>query len=304
MVKPRPECVECSWALLGDMGRGHRRNENTAAPASLHLLSVLVVLAIASGLLLNALTPRREKPISVAHQQDAMAFPFLALSLSGDAGVTETQQRALFPYSVIPRGVTSAKELQMVVERDAVVAAHYAGFAAGRARVVRAKRNRAVYVSYRLGNRVFWTKNKMLVPRGETLITDGEHTARTRCGNRISDTPMAPVSLAEPPANKLNEPSRPSVPSVPLDPYDPPVLWTSNDSPGFSPLSPGPVAPGSGIYIPPVPPIFCCSGGGAGSRPPVVTPPVVPPPPVPTPEPGTLLLAVIGLTTACLLRKK
>jgi hypothetical protein len=204
----------------------------------------------------------------------------------------------LFPYSVIPRGVATVKELKGTLTRDPVVAAHYRGFDVSGARVVRAERSRAVYVSYRLGNLVFWTKNKMVVPRGEALITDGTHTARMRCGNRISDTPMAPVSKAEPAASKFDEASRPNFAKLPLEPLDLPALWASNDIPASFSLSPGPTAPGGGIFIPPMPPIYCCSGG---SRVPL---PVVPPPPVQTPEPGTLLLVLMGLATVGLLRKR
>jgi hypothetical protein len=262
-----------------------------------HTLAVLVVLAISSVLLMPVVLPRQENLPSADQSWVAADLPFLEINLmlSGDA--RDAEQRPVYPYSVIARGVASSAELKETLEKDPVVAAHYAGFDVGRARVVRAERTRAVYVSYRLGNRVFWTKNKMVVPHGEKLISDGTHLARTRCGNRISDTPMAPVSDAEPTANKFDEPSRPNVPKFPLEPMDVPELWASNETPASFPLSPGPGAPGGGIYLPPVPPT-CCSGGGG---PPVR---VTPPPSIRTSEPGTLLLALIGLAIAALLRKR
>jgi PEP-CTERM motif-containing protein len=154
-----------------------------------------------------------------------------------------------------------------------------------------------VFVSYRVGNRIYWTKNKTLVPRGEMLITDGTHFARTRCGNRISERPMGPVSPAEPTAKTLDEPSRPNVPVIPLEPYDLPALWESEETPPWLPLAPGPAVPGGGIYVPPIPPFFCCSGGGSAPVP-------VTPAPLQAPEPATLLLVLLGLGAASLLRKK
>jgi hypothetical protein len=281
----------------GDMEPGRRRRRDIAARASPHTLALLVFLAIASSLILSFIPRGAESARFIPQAQDFSAQSILEMSPL-DTGTATEVQRGLYPYSVIPRGVASIKELKGTLARDPVVAAHYASFDVARARVVRAERNRAVYVSYRLGNKVYWTKNKMLVPRGETLITDGTHTARTRCGNRISESPMAPVSLAEPTTKTFDEFSRPAFPKFPLEPFDLPALWASNDTPASFPLSSGPTAPGGGIYIPPVPPMFCCSGGGT---PPV---PITPPPPIRTPEPGTLLLVLIGLATASLLRKR
>ena len=39
-----------------------------------------------------------------------------------------------------------------------------------------------MYVSYRRNNQVFWTRHQMLIPAGETLLSDGENFVRVRCG--------------------------------------------------------------------------------------------------------------------------
>jgi hypothetical protein len=44
-------------------------------------------------------------------------------------------------------------------------------------------------VSYRLGDRVFWTRNPVRLAEGEAVLTDGGAIVRARCGNRISDVP-------------------------------------------------------------------------------------------------------------------
>jgi hypothetical protein len=185
--------------------------------------------------------------------------------------------RRLYPYSVIPGGVRSAQELRNAIDYDPVVAAHYAGFNVARTRAMRLDRDRTVYVSYRLGNNVFWTKRPLRLLKGETLVTDGEHEARTRCGNRVSEAPAAPVTSEEPSPEAfqtLNDPDMVSNARLDL------------------PLTPPPttdiVPPKDGkFFIPPVVPI---PWGGGSSSPPTPTPS-----PANTPEPGTILLLSTGL---------
>ena len=62
------------------------------------------------------------------------------------------------------------------------------------------------YVSYRIGDRVFWTRKPVRIPAGETLLTDGETEIRARCGNAVSDLAREPVSDVEPMAAELDEP--------------------------------------------------------------------------------------------------
>jgi hypothetical protein len=114
--------------------------------------------------------------------------------------------RPVYPYSVVPGGVEDAKELKWVAEHDPVVAAHYAGFDYDRARIVRLALARTVYLSYRIGNRVYWTRRRITLHKGEKLLTDGRMTARTRCANRVEETPQQEAAPNEPPAEKFEEP--------------------------------------------------------------------------------------------------
>jgi len=190
------------------------------------------------------------------------------------------QGRPLYPYSVIPGGAANPQELKTAVLHDPVVAAHYAVFNLEKAHVVRQDADRPMYVSYRLGDRVFWTTKALVIHKGEKLISDGAHEARTRCGNRLSATPVAPVSSEQPPADVLAAPEAP-------------ILFAGNysPSPGF-PLIP-PVGgtpgssgspPGGGIIPPPVYPIV----GGVPTSPRST-------PPVNVPEPGSGVLLATGL---------
>jgi hypothetical protein len=111
-----------------------------------------------------------------------------------------------FRYSVIPGGAHSPEELRRALQNDDVVKTHYADFKADKARLVVLDKDRLAFVSYRVGDQVFWTRKPVHLRKGETLLTDGTHLARTRCGNRISD--MAPLSTAaaEPEETVLNAP--------------------------------------------------------------------------------------------------
>lgn len=97
--------------------------------------------------------------------------------------------RAHYRYSVIPRGVFSAQELTGAINADPVVAAHYQTFDAARATLAALDHTRLAYVSYRLRDRVFWTRHPVRLPAGELVLTDGRDMVRARCGNRISAVP-------------------------------------------------------------------------------------------------------------------
>ncbi len=223
--------------------------------------------------------------------------------------------RPVYPYSIIPGGVSSPGELKSAVTTDPVVASHYSGFDLAKARVIRLNKELAAYVSYRKGNKVYWTSHKLVLRAGENIITDGFHSARTRCGNRISETAVKPVNSKDPTIAELETPE-PDGRSFPSD--SPLAPWVGSNS--VAPLS---APPGSdhGGFIPPIVPIFF--GGGSPSHPshnpPPTNPvppgvPLIPPPPdtppppgpqpTPVPEPGTLLLLATGISASLALGRK
>jgi hypothetical protein len=209
-------------------------------------------------------------------------------------------KRPVYPYSIIPGGVASAAELRSAVAHDPVAAAHYAGFDLASAHTFRLQEARSVYVSYRRGNDVFWTSKKLRLAVGETLITDGQHTSRTRCGNQISDEPRLPVSLAGDPAPQtLDTP----VASQIIEPFLAPITGEiergggpAGDLPFYALTGAGGgvggTTGGPGISGVPITPMT-----GGALLPPAGTPPIS------TPEPGTLVLLSTGFGAACLLRK-
>jgi hypothetical protein len=138
-----------------------------------------------------------------AHAPAAAATPAPAV-LRTAAQVETKKTRRVYPYSIVPGGVLDRQELKRAVAVDQVVAEHYAAFEAGKVAVRTVDKPRAVYVSYRKGDKVFWTSKKLQLAQGETLLSDGQNEIRTRCGNRISDVPQLPVEAKGPSEEELD----------------------------------------------------------------------------------------------------
>src|ERR1700758_1586215 len=192
---------------------------------------------------------------------------------------------SVYPYSVIPGGVYSATQLRTALRRDPVVAAHYRNFQTHSGQLIRLASERHVYVSYRVAGRIYWTRKKVTLYAGETLLSDGTHLARTRCGNRISEVPAEPTSPSEPPSEVLNPPVLPRLQIISPAPSPEVPIW-ANEYPPF-PLGPGstPQAPGGDVpFVPLFPPVPCC-GGSSGHTPPSALPSSPLPQPVASPSP-------------------
>ena len=215
------------------------------------------------------------------------------------------QTHRLYPFSVIPGGARTEEQLKNALLHDPVAASHYADFDVADTHVIHMDRTRAMYVSYRIGNNIYWTSKRLEIPGGETVLSDGVHEARTRCGNRLSETPELPISAKEPTRALLEGPA------VPLAPAAPEALPEAATRP-IAALpeiaSADPV--GGRIFIPPFIPIWGDSGTPGlppnipPNNPPPPNPPPPTPPPVPTPEPSGLLLLSAGLFGIWVLRRK
>ncbi len=218
--------------------------------------------------------------------------------------------RAIYPYSLVPGGVRNSFELSESIAHDPVLAEHYRDIRPAAMFPLRLVTETEGYVSYRVGNRIYWTSHLVRIRKGELVLTDGHHMIRGRCGNQI-----VPAYL------------RPNAVPTTLDPMEPPPVVFESGYPPVMTLPPNqvllaeknapplPVVPGTpggstppAFWPPVVPPVaWCCSGstqtgtpppvpptgGGGGSTPvPPVTPPITPVTAVP--EPGTLLMVATG----------
>ncbi len=234
--------------------------------------------------------------------------------------------RPNYPYSIIPGGAYSTAELKYADQEDEVVKEHYSDFDVKKAKMVQLTEDKYQYASYRKKNKVYWTKKKLRLPKGELLLTDGASYARARCGNRLSEKPQTPVSLQEPPLKALLLP--PMELGTPMELAEKPPLGELSAIPPvnierFQPVLPptsivisetGPLIP-VGPSVPIVPPAFP-PGSPPGTPPtkPPSTPPVPPgippiiippgsPPISAVPEPSavylflvTFVLSLYGLT--------
>jgi hypothetical protein len=231
------------------------------------------------------------------------------LVLAQQEALRSLENRPVYPYSIVPGGVKDASELRWAAEHDPVVAAHYAGFDYDHARVVRLVLERTAYISYRIGNKVYWTRRRIKLKKGETVITDGKITARTRCANRVEEVPQQATSSSEPPVVRFEEQMSPAIGTatqIPPVPFQS-ALLNPPAAPGVGPAPPlslyTPFGNGNWIPIspPPLPGVCgpgkkqtgtgsggkkgkgnpCSSGGGGSSE---------------VPEPETWLLVAGGLS--------
>ena len=147
---------------------------------------------------------------------------------SGDGSSYKGQHR-VYPFSVVPGGAHGREQLAQAISRDSLVARHYSDFDVAKTKVVRLAAAKTAYVSYRVNDKIYWTRNRIMLARGEEVLTDGANYARTRCGNRISEDEPGETSDSEPSPEALDTPTDDLLASDLPD--DPPV----NSGPEFTP---------------------------------------------------------------------
>jgi hypothetical protein len=236
-----------------DMTKGHRTFGRRRRKSLLRRLVTTALLFSTCLIIYFILTSwEKQREVSVASGRVSASVSLAAPSsmFSADLASPWANLPPMYPYSVIPGGVRTVKELKSAIAHDPLVKAHQ-DFNLAKARLIRLKENREVYVSYRRGSAIFWTRRKLVLQKGETLITDGTNLSRTRCGNRTADTPSFPRSPQEPNSEVFNTPIIP--PAFP-SPGDPPILASTQVI-----LTPTP--PGGSIFIPSIIPIV--PGGGS-----------------------------------------
>jgi PEP-CTERM motif len=298
--KPEAEVIET--AIRRRPTRRHRRNRLLRRGLVVVIL-VAFALGFASVALWN-LSPSLFRASRAAFDGRQVEAGRNIVLLTQQESVRQIGNRPVYPYSVVPGGVSDASELKWVAEHDPVVASHYAGFDYDHARIVRLVLARTAYVSYRIGNQVYWTRHRVSLKKGETLLTDGKITARSRCGNRVEEVPQQATSSSEPPAVRFDQPvlpdgtalsnppvpfesallNRPSIgPALPLSLYDP--FGNGTWIPITPPPLPGVCGIGKNKTGNPQPVKgkgYVCASGGAGGGGAV-------------PEPGTWILVASGL---------
>lgn len=205
----------------------------------------------------------------------------------------------IYPYSIVAGGVHSPDELREAIETDPVAAAHYAGFKLAKGHVIRLQHDTYAYLSFRVGDNIYWTSHKVSLRKGETLLTDGERYIRTRCGNRLSQEARLPTYRHEPSESVLNTPEKESETAVDL----PPITFLPELSPGpdRTPAPAGPISD-QAVYTPlgytpflPFSTVPGCTQKNSSNKDCGTTQDSPPPPPVaPTPENSAWILFLSG----------
>ena len=175
--------------------------------------------------LFSALSP----PVQDAHAPFDQRTSEVAANATGIDAVS-VPAGPNYNYSVIPGGARNAQELARAIQTDDVVADHYRDVDPSTMHPQTVPVERMAHVSYRLNDRVFWTKKPVRIYEGETILTNGETEIRARCGNAISMAPLLPTSDEEPESTELDALTDtgpmlvafdlpPGVPSVPAGPF-------------------------------------------------------------------------------------
>lgn len=228
---------------------------------------------------------------------------------SAGVAITPTvpSRRLVYPWSVVSGGVDSPLAMRRAIQEDPVVEAHYAGLnpAEFRAEILPAKRQG--YVSYRLRDKIYWTRGMVTLLAGETVLSDGRFQVRGRCGNLISPTPRMPVApvgiepaeiamdLAVREAQLMHSPSLPSEMTVETEKVlNPKQIGTDREMTSVLPMpdpqemmpplwtAGGTSSQGAGIV-----------GSGGGSGTPQSSPDLTPASPAETPKPNPSLVPVL-----------
>lgn len=158
--------------------------------------------AIAAWLLITALTGCQQRGAVTAVGEGS------APATVSEAALTDNQM--VYPWSVVAGGVDSSKAMGKAMAADPVVGAHYAGLQPDSFHPERLTEKKQGYVSYRIRDKIYWTRRMVTLAAGEQVLTDGKTLVRGRCGNLFSETPREPVAplAEEPPEKKMDEPVR------------------------------------------------------------------------------------------------
>jgi hypothetical protein len=310
-------CRACHSGIIDDAvvcpSCGLQQLTVPAVPANLHQVWSLAAICIA---LLGAVSGSLAIGV-VRHQgsQSRGSPPRLSVQSNRNivyrrAVVLQEETRKVYPYSIVAGGAATLEEAKLAMHRSDV-RANYTNVDFAKLREVKLTTNLSGYVSYRYGEKIYWTAKKLTLRAGETVFTDGVHTVRGRCLNCYSAFPMLPIRPNEPTEKLLDVPV--DVPvfayKFPLLPVETPELPAPPEeltpTVPILPATPLIPPPGGGPWfpippiIPIIPPIHHHPGSPvtpAGPVPP--GPPGPPGPPTPpvvvTPEPNFAWFLVAG----------
>ena len=199
----------------------------------------------AAAILFTALAFWRERTVQRQAASVAAASKQTSVMLTED-------KRRVYPYSIVPGGARTVNEARRAM-RDPSVRDHYGAVNLNNLRQVTLTSDLEGYVSYRYGDKIFWTAKKLRLKAGETVFTDGQHIVRGRCLNCYSAMPMMPIRRNEPSETLLDTPVE--VPLIALAFPNLPVATAPTLAPPVKQAA-AVVAPGAGGGGAPRHPVF------------------------------------------------
>lgn len=286
-------CRECHSKIADDATicrcSGSQSSLFLVEPAKLHRvwnLAVLIVgvLSVASTSLAVGVI-RNHRPRIYSSAQRLLVRPTRKIVYQRSLVLEETT-RKVYPYSIVPGGAATVDDAKLAMGRPDV-RANYADLDMAVLREVKLSAPLSGYVSYRYGEKIYWTAKKLTLRAGETVFTDGVHLVRGRCLNCYSAFPMLPIRPNEPTEKVLDTPV--DVPvfayKFPLLPVEAPILPPPPEelTPTVPILPPTTsVKPPGGIWFPLfpiIPPIHRHHPPPSGPVPPIIPPVTVVPEP-------------------------
>lgn len=144
----------------------------------------------------------------------------------------DLKKRPVFPFSVVPGGTVGKEDAKARAKADPVVRQHYQGIQLDSLQPFRLTKPAQGYVSYRVGNRVFWTSRRLYLKPGELLLSDGKNLIRGRCGNRVSLDPQQPVMPAGEPTEAALDLASYDMPNFTGGALDPNLFKLAQNLPG------------------------------------------------------------------------
>lgn len=284
VMKYQPQPVSEGWVRIQVATQGPV-DMVTGRSAAKWILGALVVIALCAAfwhffvIRPNLIPPPPESPSDVTATLDTSFENPAALTVGNIDDCN---------HAVTCGGVKGIEDLHKLMSSSTFAAGAYGKFDFHSARVTTLPSDVWTYVSYRIGDKLYYTKKPRLVKKGEPILEDANGMViLMRCGNVLELGPQPEINDYEP-----GDIYPPAVEGLPAGP---PVETTELIPPSI-PTVPGyPVAPPEGGGTPYYPyPVGCCFTGGGG------TPPSTPP--VSTPEPSGLALMALGLLTIFTIR--
>jgi hypothetical protein len=232
-------CYACRFRFLKDPV------PPTARPGVWILAALCIILLSVSSSLIGAAVMLRQTPRRSSAESPS---PLVAYEMTM---VVAPQTRKVFPYSIVPGGAQNLDEAKQAMN-DPAVKANYAGVDFTKLRQVKLTRSLSGYVSYRAGEKIYWTAKMLTLRPGEMVFTDGVYLVRGRCLNSYSPRATLPVWANEPSEEALDTPVE-----MPVVAYSIPKL--ASIAPPLPPspesLTPAvPIFPPSGL-VPIIPPL-------------------------------------------------